>query len=113
MLKRTQRTIQRGGIILLAVFIGIALLAGVGAYLLNESSEKLIKQQAKRKAVAWAEYIGATLPRISEIAEGGTLSNEELKFLKDVREFGDVFRFKLFNSKGQLSYLFDENVANQ
>lgn len=89
------------------------MLAGVGAYLLNESSEKLIKQQAERKAVAWAEYIGATLPRISEIAEGGTLSNEELKFLEDVREFGDVFRFKLFNSKGQLSYLFDENGANQ
>lgn len=113
MLKKTQRALQRGGIILLAAFIGIALLAGVGAYLLNESGETLIKQQAERKAVAWAEYIGATLPRIDEIANAGTLSNEELKFLDGIREFGDVFRFKLYNVKGQLSYLFDENGAQQ
>jgi hypothetical protein len=37
MLKRTQRAIQRDGIILFAAFFGIALLAGVGAYLLNGS----------------------------------------------------------------------------
>lgn len=105
MLKRTQRAIQRGEIILFAAFIGIALLAGFGAYLLNGSSQKLIKQQAERKAEAWAEYVGATLPRINEITNGGAISNEELRFLKSISEFGDVFSFKLFNAKGQVSYL--------
>jgi len=98
MLKRTQRAIQRDGIILFAAFIGITLLAGVGAYLLNGSRQKLIKQQAERKAEAWAEYVGATLPRINEITNGGAISNEELRFLKSISEFGDVFSFKLFNA---------------
>jgi len=107
MLKRTQRAIQRDGIILFAAFFGIALLAGFGAYLLNGSSQKLIKQQAERKAEAWGEYVGATLPRINEITNGGAISNEELRFLKSISEFGDVFSFKLFNAKGQVSYLSD------
>ena len=49
MLKRTQRAIQRGGIILLAVFIGIALLAGVGAYLLKNRVKNLSSSKPSEK----------------------------------------------------------------
>ncbi|MDB9703150.1 hypothetical protein OAA86_03515 [Rhodospirillales bacterium] len=49
MLKRTQRAIQRGGIILFAAFIGIALLAGVGAYLLNGSSKNSSSSKPNEK----------------------------------------------------------------
>ncbi len=113
MLWNTRRAIQRGGIILLVTIIGIALLAGVGTYLLNVSSEKFVKQQAERKAVAWAEYIGASLPRIEDIANGDPLVDHELKFLERAREFGDVFSFKLFDATGRLSYLSDEFGANR
>ena len=50
MLKRTQRAIQRDGIILFAAFIGIALLAGVGAYLLNGSRSKTHQAASRTKS---------------------------------------------------------------
>jgi len=109
MLINLRHTVLRSGAILFTTLVGIALLVVVGAYLLKVSSDKIVEQQAERKAVAWAVYIGATIPRIDEIANGGPLKTQELDFLEGIREHGNVFRFKLFDANGRLSYVSDKN----
>ncbi len=81
------------------IFVSIMILEGV--------SERLIRQQAEREAVAWASYIGASIDRMEEIAAGGAPTPPEREFLERMSKFGDVFRYKLFDPNGRLQLVSD------
>lgn len=81
------------------IFVSIMILDGV--------SERLIRQQAEREAIAWASYIGASIDRIEQIATGDAPTADEREFLERVSKFGDIFRYKLFDPSGHLQVVSD------
>ena len=93
-------------IVLLAV-IGITAGGAVATRLLDSTARSIIIAEATRTSTAWAHYIGAEFERIEEVAAGAALLPEEADFLLGVQEFGNVFRFKLFDKNGGLRLVSD------
>ncbi len=60
----------------------------------------------------WANYINTRLTEIEGSAADGQLSAEGREFLDGVREFGDVFRFKIFDGTGRLVLISDDLGSN-
>lgn len=87
---------------------GFAALIFVGVLVFNATLDRIVIEQAERTSVAWAGYIGNRMSRIEEIANGAVLSDEEQQFLHGVRAFGDIFRFKLFDTKGRIRLISDD-----
>lgn len=98
----------KAGPMIVAVAITLSIMAFVSVTILNGLSERLTRVQAEREAVAWAIYIGTSLERIEDIAKGEPPGETELAFLLKVREFGNIFRFKLFDDKGHLRLVSDD-----
>ena len=90
------------------VLIPIAALGFATAYVLENTSNRIIASQSERNSLAWANYIGSGLDRIKTIAAGGELDGDEQMFLDRTRRFGDVFRFKLFSADGRLRSVSDD-----
>ncbi len=85
-----------------------AALIFVGVLVFNATLDRIVIEQAERTSVAWAGYIGNRMSRIEHIANGAMLSDEEQQFLSGVRGFGDIFRFKLFDTKGRIRLISDD-----
>jgi len=92
-----------------ALLVAAAGLLALGGYwLLDITADKIVATQAERTSVGWANYASAQLPRLEEILDGGPITESEREFLRGVRDFGGVFRFKLFDLEGRLRLVFDE-----
>lgn len=85
-----------------------AVLIFVGVTIFNATLERIVIEQAERTSIAWAGYIGNRMNRIEDIAKGAPLNEEEQQFLNGVRGFGDIFRFKLFDTKGRIRLISDD-----
>ena len=95
------------GLVAVSLLVGGSLLYG-GNAILNATAERTIGGQAERAARAWADYVGSEMDRIGEIASGAAPTQSERKFLERLRNFGDVFRFQLFDAKGHIRLISDE-----
>lgn len=95
--------------LIIALALGVfAALTFVGVTAFNATLERIVIEQAERTSIAWARYIGNRMNRIEDIAKGAPLSEEEQKFLNGVRGFGDIFRFKLFDTQGRIRLISDD-----
>ncbi|MGJ3261306.1 MAG: sensor histidine kinase [Rhodospirillales bacterium] len=90
-----------------ASIVSMSVLVFVSIMILNGVSERLIRQQAEREAIAWAAYIGTSIDRIEAIAGGETPTDAERDFLQRLSKFGDIFRYKLFDAEGRLMVISD------
>ncbi|MEQ9556407.1 MAG: HAMP domain-containing sensor histidine kinase [Rhodospirillales bacterium] len=94
---------------IIALGVGVfAALIFVGVLVFNATLERIVIEQAERTSTAWAGYIGNRMSRIEDIAKGAPLNDEEQRFLDGVRGFGDIFRFKLFDTKGRIRLISDD-----
>lgn len=100
------------GPLLVATLISLSVLVFASIYILNNLSERLVRQQAEREAIAWAGYIGSSLERIDEIAQGSAPTEDELSYLLRIREFGNIFRYKIFDSNGT-QHLVSDDLTSQ
>ncbi len=92
-----------------ALLVAAAGLLALGGYwLLDITADKIVATQAERTSVGWANYASAQLPRLEEILDGGPITESEREFLRGVRDFGGVFRFKLFDLEGRLRLVSDD-----
>ena len=92
-----------------AMFVAAAgLLALAGYWLLDATADRIVATQAERTSIAWTDYTSAQLARIDEIAAGAPINGFEQEFLEGIREFGGVFRFKLFDVEGRLRLVSDD-----
>ena len=96
------------GPLLVASMMSLAVLFFVSIFILNSISERLLLQQAEREAIVWAGYIASSLDRIEQIAWGSPPTESELDYLLKIREFGNIFRCKIFDSDGNLHLVSDE-----
>ena len=86
----------------------LALLSAGGVFVSELAASRILADQAERTSLAWGAYISSELERVEEIASGGPLNAEELKFLQRIERFGDVFLFKLFDKQGRMSLRSDK-----
>lgn len=70
------------------------------------------ERDAIDKALHWAWYLSIRLPDLEGLIESGTLTEDQQQVIRQVRELGDVFRFKLFNAQGQLVLLSDDTFIS-
>lgn len=99
------------GVALLSIILAAGVLTA-GAWLVKEKADQMVSSQAEQIALDWATYLGGELDRIEEIASGAETTPAETEFLNRVRIFGDVFRFKLFDSAGRIRLISDD-LANK
>ena len=109
---RTARTTTAGVRVLIIFLVGFVAITLAGSYLINRTAERTVAEDAERTSLSWAIYIGSELKRIEEIAGGAPLLPSEHEFLDGVRQFGDVFRFKLFDERGRLRLVSDDLNAD-
>lgn len=93
---------------LMAVPLALAILAIGGMAVLKDAQERVVSGNAENASLGWATYLGGELSRLGEIASGGEVLPQEEALLSRARQFGDVFRFKLFDAKGQLRLVSDD-----
>ena len=90
-------------IALIALMFGAcALLIASLMFLVMEIAERTVEATAERTSVTWANYISTRLSDIEGTVSGGHLTKTDREFLEGVREFGEVFRFKMFDGTGRL-----------
>jgi two-component system sensor histidine kinase/response regulator len=94
------------------IIVVVAAVLAAGSHVMERAAEGTIGHEARRNASAWANYVGAQMPRLTQIAEGSPPTTAEIIFLSAMRRFGDVFRFKLFSKTGHLVLLSDDLTSN-
>ncbi len=96
--------------LLAIVSIGFLTFSDYGV--LSATSDRILARQAEQAALTWSRYISQQLSRMEEILAGTKLTKDDQAFLTGVRQFGQVFRFKLFDAQGRLRLVSDDlNVA--
>ena len=98
----------RKSAIYLLIVGGAVVVFIVGGYFLNSTANQIVAVQAERTSLAWAGYIGSQLQRIEDIINGADLTTAEQNFLGGARQFGKIFRFKLFDQKGVIRLISDD-----
>lgn len=91
--------------IVLAIWFGISF--GV-----QHSVERAVRVDAVKKAEHWAHYMASRIPGIAELAQTGLPTDMQANVIAELRSIGDVFRFKLFNTEGQLSLIADDTSGD-
>ena len=98
---------------LLALIVPIYLInLGITAlldYRVNDS----IKTEAEAKALSWARNLAVKIPSIEGIIKSGQATPEERSRINDAIAVTNVFRFKLFTTKGKLTFISDQTSLDQ
>lgn len=104
-----RRRFGRGGAGMLgAAALAAVLLAGGGAALNDRISAELLRQDAEAQALAWAADLSTDLPDLSALVERRAPSPEALARLAMARKIGGVFRYKIFDRRGDLVFVSDD-----
>jgi hypothetical protein len=94
------------------IFGASAFLIASLVVLMMEIAERTVAVNAERTSMAWAENISSRLTDLEGTVSGGELNEADRHFLEDVRDFGDVFRFKMFDQGGRLMLISDDLVGD-
>ncbi len=103
---------MKTGKLISLIFGASALLIASLMFLMMEIAERTIAANAERASMAWADYMSARLTNIEGTVSDRNLTERDREFLKDVLNFGDVFRFKMFDGTGRLIFTSDDLVSN-
>jgi signal transduction histidine kinase/DNA-binding response OmpR family regulator len=93
------------------IFCASALLTGSLMFLMMEIADRTIAANAERTSMTWADYISSGMTDIKATVSGERLTETDRNFLEDVRRFGEVFRFKIFDATGRLVVISDDLVG--
>jgi two-component sensor histidine kinase len=106
---RGRRFVGSGAGLVGAAVLSVALLAGGGAALTDRISAGLLQQDAEAEALAWAADLSANLPDLPAlIEERRAPSPEAAAWLAMARNIGGVFRYKVFDRRGDLVFVSDD-----
>ena len=103
---------MKTGKLISLIFGASALLIASLMFLMMEIAERTVAANAERASMAWADYMSARLTDIEGTVSDRNLTEPDREFLKDVLNFGDVFRFKMFDGTGRLIFTSDDLVSN-
>jgi len=86
----------------------ILLAVASAAYAINRISTELLVVDAERTALEYVDFISTSIPSLPGFLETANTDSKMLAELRKVRRLGKVFRFKLFDSKGNLLVVSDD-----
>ncbi|SOH95689.1 Signal transduction histidine kinase [Monaibacterium marinum] len=78
----------------------------------NILANKTLIARSEASANTWATHFSAQIGGFSQVIEQGAVDTQQLQTLNEARSFVDVFRFKIFNTDGQLILLSDDVDVN-
>ena len=99
---------MKSGKLIPLIFGASALLIASSMFLMMEIADRTVAANAERISMAWANYIRSRLTDIEGTVSGEQLTEADREFLEGVRQFGDVFRFKMFVGTGRLILVSDD-----
>ena len=85
----------------------LSLIVGVGVALCERQLGWTIARKAAMNATAWLEHFSATIRDLETLLRTGEATGPRLAALCTARAALDVFRFKLFDAEGGLTFLSD------
>lgn len=85
----------------------LAIWSAIG-YGVNAAVDRVIIREAIDKAEHWGVYMADRIPDMEELVATGIPTLEQQRVIREVREVGDIFRFKLFTPDGRLSLISDD-----
>lgn len=80
--------------------------------LASRSVEQAVSRDAVDKALHWGTYMSSRIPDLQGLLETGLPSESQTAIIRDLRQLGDVFRFKLFDADGRLVLISDETFIS-
>lgn len=93
-------------------FLALALLvlAGGITFATRTSVHEAIRRESVDKALHHAQYMASQIRDIEGLLESGWPAPDQIRTMRDLRQLGDVFRFKLYDSAGRLVLLSDDEA---
>lgn len=88
------------------------ILGALALWLFAMLVERAVIRDAERQSLAWAEFAAQQLDNVEEMASGQPASPEDLDTISLLENFGNVFRFKLFDNSGKLGFVSDDPSRN-
>jgi diguanylate cyclase (GGDEF)-like protein len=88
------------------VVLGCAVLFGI-----NAAVNRAVSADAEHKAEEWATYFIEQMPNLDRLIATGNPDARQNEVIKTAAKVGDVFRFKLYNQRGDLTLVSGEGVA--
>ena len=98
-----------------ALVIGLVPLAAVWYVISSEvggAVDRVVRHQALDKAEHWGAYMANQIPNLDQLVLSGIPDDDQKTVIRDIRQIGDIFRFKLFSPEGRLVLVSDDsNIA--
>ncbi len=88
-------------LLVILVLVCAAGLAGSAVWL-RIGGDELLREEARRAAVRWAEFVKDGLGDLDEILRTGEVSPESAGILRTVVRSGDVFRYRFLDASGRI-----------
>ncbi len=85
------------------ILVGLTLSA-----IMRYASSQLLERDAEHTALAWAEFVSATVPDLEQLLTQGVLTQRAHEELKRFRHVQEVFRFKMFDRRGHAVLVSDD-----
>ena len=95
---------------LVTVVVVLATLAGGTAMIIKLTTDRLLYHETTQIAQRWAQYLGANVGDLEQIAAGEAPSSASLAFLAN-KGTGEVFRYTIFNRYGYSMLIADREKA--
>ena len=80
--------------------VGMCLLAASVVWGVNLAVDHAVSVDSRARAEDWAKYFIGSLPDLDGLLAAGHLDDQQLSVLSTAAKVGNVFRFKLYNAKG-------------
>ncbi|HUQ38242.1 MAG TPA: bifunctional diguanylate cyclase/phosphodiesterase [Aestuariivirga sp.] len=88
------------------VVLGCAVLLGI-----NTTVNRAVSADGDYKAREWADYFIEQMPNLDRLIATGNPDARQNEIIKTAATVGDVFRFKLYNRRGDLTLVSDEGAS--
>ena len=96
-----------------AALLSTAILGGLVVFAVDLAIDRAVSADARARAEDWAKYFVATIPEFDELVSSGQLT-ERQRAVVSTALVGNVFRFKLYDAKGNAVLQSDlETFSNQ
>jgi diguanylate cyclase (GGDEF)-like protein len=80
--------------------LGMCILAASVVVGVNFAVDNAVSVDARARAEDWARYFVSTLPQVDRLLATGHLDEQQASVVATAANVGNVFRFKLYNAKG-------------
>lgn len=75
---------------------------------LNHAVERAVVREAVDKAENWGDFMASRVPDLDTLVATGIPTDQQQRIIREIRNVGDIFRFKLFTADGRLSLVSDD-----